>query len=172
MSATGGAAAGAAILPGYRHPGIQSGFAGLSRQTLLDMHSDPARIIRTFNGEKAMVVAVGKRKPNAKGTTEKVISKPSDNTSYHCYHCKNRGHKISECRIRKKEMADKEKSSEKADEKADKKADKEKSSEKADEKADKKLIIRKPHWLHLLVHQMRQPQCLKWYVPIPMMISC
>ena len=45
MSATGGAAAGAAILPGYRHPGIQSGFAGLSRQTLLDMHSDPARII-------------------------------------------------------------------------------------------------------------------------------
>ena len=50
MSATGGAAAGAAILPGYRHPGIQSGFAGLSRQTLLDMHSDPARIIRTFNG--------------------------------------------------------------------------------------------------------------------------
>ena len=346
MSATGGAAAGAAILPGYRHPGIQSGFAGLSRQTLLDMHSDPARIIRTFNGsyksmklqpkielldgannyalwcqrmicilqslklnqividgaiptldatdeelnnfammqmdgmllinmtvkerilqtvtfddphlmwrhlkalfyrdnpyniavhlhsfhnlhsqvdlskplgehverfeiehtkvlnllknsrkslfstkyfelladdemkknlmlsalvphnpllvdtlmsndrltyedakrhiinlpssqykegfnhngvsangEKAMVVAVGKRKPNAKGTTEKVISKPSDNTSYskpsyHCYHCKKRGHKISECRIRKKEMADKEKSSEKADGKADKK---------------------------------------------------
>ena len=50
MSATGEAAAGAAILPGYRHPGIQSGFAGLSRQTLLDMHSDPARIIRTFNG--------------------------------------------------------------------------------------------------------------------------
>ena len=49
MSATGGAAAGAAILPGYGHPGIQSGFAGLSRQTLLDMQNDPARIIRTFN---------------------------------------------------------------------------------------------------------------------------
>ena len=55
MRATGnagasGAAAGAAILPGYWHPGIQSGFAGLSRQTLLDMDSDPTRIIRTFNG--------------------------------------------------------------------------------------------------------------------------
>ena len=50
MSATDGAAAGAAILPSYGHPGIQSGFAGLSRQTLLDMQNDPARIIRTFNG--------------------------------------------------------------------------------------------------------------------------
>ena len=50
MSATAGAAAGKAILPGYRHPGIQSGFAGLSRQTLLDMHSDPAQFIQTFNG--------------------------------------------------------------------------------------------------------------------------
>ena len=65
MSATGGAAADAVILPGYRHPG------------------------------------------------------------------KKTGHKISECQIRKKKMADKEKSREKAD-------DKEKSSEKADEKADKK----------------------------------
>ena len=65
MSATGGAAADAVILPGYRHPG------------------------------------------------------------------KKTGHKISECQIRKKKMADKEKSREKA-------ADKEKSSEKADEKADKK----------------------------------
>ena len=55
-------------------------------------------------GDKAMVVAVGKRKPNAKGTTEKVISKPPDNTSYskpsyHCYYSKKRGHKISECQI-------------------------------------------------------------------------
>ena len=62
MSAAGnagasGAAAGTVILPGYRHPGIQSGFAGLSRQTLLDMHSDPARIIRTFNGSyKSMLL--------------------------------------------------------------------------------------------------------------------
>ena len=76
-----------------------------------------------YNGGKAIVVAVGKRKPDVKGTTEKVILKSSDKPSYHCYHFKKRGHKRSECWIRKKKMADKAKSSAKADGKADKKAD-------------------------------------------------
>ena len=75
-----------------------------AKRHIINLPSSQSKEGFNHNGEKDIVVTVGKRKPKAKGTTGKVISKPSDNTSYskpsyHCYYSKKRGHKISECQI-------------------------------------------------------------------------